>query len=636
MDRADEYFKLAKQYQLGYDENGNDCEENTEKAIYYYKLAIDFGKSEAFYELGIIFVDEGNCYEAQSYFENALKSGIHDAYCELIEIYKQLKKWSEYLSLFFKERHNDFECKNAIAIVNYYYDDTIKSMDKQTFDVVFEFKKITNWLINSWCSNDLRKRLYKLREDFLAYCIYEKIESANTIFELNALEQMLQKCRYLINDENIFSKLIFKKIIFELNDVGIEKYESVLKKYEQESFYYMAYAKIIMYVAHSYLHGDNGVVKDIPRAISLISNHLALNTAKDFYNEVFIVINQIIEEKRYTDALTCLELLPSDFSFTNLKKKEVIESIEKSRIIELEKLPNNEIEKKIELAKIYLFSKISSHKNEYEGLKIAYDLFTANSSEEALLTILEYITCKNSNNSDNDNEIYELCKIAVEKGIKIPCPYVEIYEKVKAREEKKISDKKKIKDEVVKRNIQYLIHFTNADNIASIVEHGIISRKMLDCSKLEYKYTDEERKDYMRDYISTSITSPNKCMLEKAIEEKRIANPVLLFLEPSLLYDIDVHSVFYITNAATRKMQNRSGSDYESFMNMFSKEFSVELFDGVRPMVRLDKKDNETTDIQAEVLIKDKIPIKYIKKLFYLNEKKYKYIVNGKLVDYPL
>lgn len=110
-------------------------------------------------------------------------------------------------------------------------------------------------------------------------------------------------------------------------------------------------------------------------------------------------------------------------------------------------------------------------------------------------------------------------------------------------------------------------------------------------------------------------------MLEKAIEEERIANPVLLFLEPSLLYDIDVYSVFYITNAATRKMQNRSGSDYESFMNMFSNEFSVELFDGVRPMVRSNKKNNETTDIQAEVLIKDEIPIKYIKKFFNLTRK---------------
>ena len=93
---------------------------------------------------------------------------------------------------------------------------------------------------------------------------------------------------------------------------------------------------------------------------------------------------------------------------------------------------------------------------------------------------------------------------------------------------------------------------------------------------------------------------------------------------------------FYITNAATRKMQNRSGSDYESFMNMFSNEFSVERFDGVRQMVRSNKKDNETTDIQAEVLTKEEIPIKYIKKLFYLNEKKYKYIVDGKLIDCSL
>lgn len=64
-------------------------------------------------------------------------------------------------------------------------------------------------------------------------------------------------------------------------------------------------------------------------------------------------------------------------------------------------------------------------------------------------------------------------------------------------------------------------------------------------------------------------------MLEKAIEEEIIANPVLLFLEPSLLYDIDVYSVFYITNVATRKMQNRSDSDYESFMNMFSNNFQL-------------------------------------------------------------
>ena len=54
---------------------------------------------------------------------------------------------------------------------------------------------------------------------------------------------------------------------------------------------------------------------------------------------------------------------------------------------------------------------------------------------------------------------------------------------------------------------------------------------------------------------------------------------------------------------------------------MFSNEFSVELFDGVRPMVRSNKKNNETTDIQAEVLIKDEIPIKYIKKFFNLTRK---------------
>ena len=631
MNRADKYFKIASQYQLGYDADGNDCEENIDKAIYYYKLAIDFGCIDAFFELGIIYVDENNYSEAQNYFEKALKSGIQDAYDELLDVYKQFKKWNEYLSLFFRKKHSDIECNKTIKIIDYYYEETIRTIDKKAFDIETEFKKITNWLVNSWCSNNLRKRLYQLREDLLSNCIVEKIDFASTIPELISLENLLSKCRFLKDNLDISSRLLIKKAVMELYKKGISEYKAVLKKYEKKPYFDLVRSKIIVIVAQSLLYGDNGVNKNIPQAVSLVSNHLGLNKAAiDFYNEIITIVNGLIKEKRYTEALEYLELLPNECSYQ--RKKEVKELIERNKINELEQLPNTDVNKKIELAKIYLFSETRMFRNEDRGLKILLDLFYFQSSEEAFKILLKYVYSKDST---NEIAIYEICNIAVDKGFVLEIPYLDVYKRIKAQKEKALADRKKIKEEIEKRNIQFMIHFTNGNNVKSILQHGILSRNALNRLDLKYDYTDENRFDYERDYISTSITNPNEYMLNKAVEERRISNPVLLFLDPSLMYDPEIESIFYVTNAATRKMQNRSGKDYESFIDMFCDNLLIELFDDARIHSRRYKQANETTDIQAEVLIKDMIPVRFIKKLYYINEKKYKYVVNGELVDYP-
>ena len=50
MDRGNEYFKKAKQYQF---------DDDLKNAVYYYNLAIEYGNIDTYLELGIIYLDEG-------------------------------------------------------------------------------------------------------------------------------------------------------------------------------------------------------------------------------------------------------------------------------------------------------------------------------------------------------------------------------------------------------------------------------------------------------------------------------------------------------------------------------------------------------------------------------------------------
>ena len=121
MDRGNYYFKIAKQYLLGYDDEGNDHEENIDKAIYYFEEARNFGNNEVLYELGLIYFDDNKHDKALEYLEQALKNGIQDAYNELLEVYFHKKLWGKYLSLFFKRYHNEKECNNFVSNIDYYY-----------------------------------------------------------------------------------------------------------------------------------------------------------------------------------------------------------------------------------------------------------------------------------------------------------------------------------------------------------------------------------------------------------------------------------------------------------------------------------------------------------------------------------
>ena len=67
-----------------------------------------------------------------------------------------------------------------------------------------------------------------------------------------------------------------------------------------------------------------------------------------------------------------------------------------------------------------------------------------------------------------------------------------------------------IKSFLDERRIKYLIHFTDAENIQSIRENGILSVEQLKNTGLSFKANDENRYEAALDYISLSVSGINQ------------------------------------------------------------------------------------------------------------------------------
>jgi hypothetical protein len=180
-----------------------------------------------------------------------------------------------------------------------------------------------------------------------------------------------------------------------------------------------------------------------------------------------------------------------------------------------------------------------------------------------------------------------------------------------------------IKQELEKREIKWLVHFTRSENIESILKYGLIPRKKLEYDKIPFVYTDESRWDNHKG-ICLSITTPNTEMLQKKIQ-CGYKFTLLLFNANELLLDGSfILPHFYYTNSASEEIRHNkrfneidgSYSSVEAFKFMFKERLDVQLSFRKRIKQRtINHAKNDTTDIQAEVVIKKTIPPKYIKKI---------------------
>jgi hypothetical protein len=166
-----------------------------------------------------------------------------------------------------------------------------------------------------------------------------------------------------------------------------------------------------------------------------------------------------------------------------------------------------------------------------------------------------------------------------------------------------------IKNTILKRGIQTLVHFTREENLNSILKNGLHSVDSANENDIEIFVTDHQRLDRRLDAISTSISFPNYRMFYN----KRInlqGNWAVICLSPNILWEKSCD--FYKHNAASNLMKtNDNLSETSTLESMF--EESVLNRNGQHvERNQLYLPENTTTDPEAEVLISNYIDLKYI------------------------
>lgn len=186
------------------------------------------------------------------------------------------------------------------------------------------------------------------------------------------------------------------------------------------------------------------------------------------------------------------------------------------------------------------------------------------------------------------------------------------------------------KSEIASRKIEHLIHFTPTINLLSILEQGkIYSRKILEDLNIEEtdildyaEFTDLVRYDD-KSYINLSISFPNSFLLSRFVQKTALKLHVVwcvLKIDPKYIYQQD--TLFSITNAANshNKRIHKITGDFEKFKMMFSNSINVVSSTNTRVATRNNLDPKYPTDVQAEVLVRDEIPVSDILQICFRNQ----------------
>lgn len=161
------------------------------------------------------------------------------------------------------------------------------------------------------------------------------------------------------------------------------------------------------------------------------------------------------------------------------------------------------------------------------------------------------------------------------------------------------------------RGIQYLCHFTRIENLDSILTHGLIPRNGLynkkfnnnsDLITISGIFNDEIRLDNHEDATCLSISFPNSKMFYKYRQQSN-AQWAVIVLDANVLIDKDC--AFYPTNAACNSIND---NPIEAFQGPNALENLFDETEEEREGLLL----KDPTDVQAEVLVFNKIEPKYI------------------------
>lgn len=189
------------------------------------------------------------------------------------------------------------------------------------------------------------------------------------------------------------------------------------------------------------------------------------------------------------------------------------------------------------------------------------------------------------------------------------------------REEQSKAERIRLEEIIRKRKIQKLVHFSQLDNLKSILDDGIIPREELQIGPKNFCYNDKDRRDEMRNCSCVTIEFPNTKLLKSKIYEYPDKKWVILFLDPKLLFE--QRNYYAEHNAATASVKPCLKEKY--YTNAFEKLFdeTVEIQKSGEPVeffIRDGLKDYLPTSEQAEILVEGKIDSRFIQCVVFQNE----------------
>ena len=203
------------------------------------------------------------------------------------------------------------------------------------------------------------------------------------------------------------------------------------------------------------------------------------------------------------------------------------------------------------------------------------------------------------------------------------------------------SEQDKFREILAYRDIKYLVHFTQVNNLKSILVHGLVSRNKLDEVNVNYLANDDKRVDLMRDCSSLSVEYANLDVLRSFRKKDSISNWAILVFDVNVLHENKAYFVPY--NAATGNENARQGIKEKCQIKDLEELFKDEIlvpYSSRSEESKLRKPDLKTyypTYDQAEVLVEGTIDLRYIKYVIFENEesmKKYRSLLNDCNIKY--
>ena len=162
------------------------------------------------------------------------------------------------------------------------------------------------------------------------------------------------------------------------------------------------------------------------------------------------------------------------------------------------------------------------------------------------------------------------------------------------------------------QGIKKLYHFTDRENLESIIKNGGLYSWM-DCERKGIKIAkpgggstsrqlDSGRN--LENYVRVSFTTQHP-MMYVAMKDGRISNPVILEIDPEIIYWKD--TCYSNMNATIHRIKPNIGESLPDFKQIH--------FQSVKVHKHFDLPEEEQPYFQAEVLVKNFIPLEYIKNI---------------------